>query len=367
MRTSNDEWDVFISHASEDKDDFVRRLAEGLTARGLRVWYDEFSLKVGDRLRESIDHGLGKSRFGIVVLSPNFFSKQWPQSELNGLVTREGTGLNVILPVWHNVTREQVEEFSPILADRVAVISDQGLSRVIEALTQVIGMPTTESKLPRSGPEPRAEPPPPSSAGSRSRMVIRAWWKKGVFGVGLIAALTTALVNLQVIKGWFIGVDRTSAVQLAPDPNKYADGHSPPEGLPPSSKMKSLDKEEPALQMGLPAAADTGTAAPAGAASRDSPQPAADTGGPSGDLAELASQIRKEVESLAKPGEKWTVSEGPRISITLYNPRNPTSGRGQQINASNLDDLESVMESLRMSWANRHREDDEYKRNLLKR
>ena len=368
MRTSNGEWDVFISHASEDKEDFVRRLAEGLTARGLRVWYDEFTLKVGDRLRESIDHGLGQSRFGIVVLSPHFFSKQWPQNELDGLVTREGTGLNVILPVWHNVTREQVEEFSPILANRVAVLSEQGLSRVIEALTQAIGISTTESKPPRPAPlpDPRTDPPPPSS-GSGPDMAIRVWWKKGVVGVGLTVALTTALVNLHVIKGWFIGADRTSPVQLAPDPNKYADEHATPERLPSSSQMKSLDKEEPDLQTGPPVATETRTAAPAGAAPEDSPQPAADTGGPSGDLAELASQIRKEVESLAKPGEKWKVSEGPRISVTLYNPRNPTSGRGYEINASNRDDLESVMESLRTEWANRHREDDEYKRSLFKR
>ena len=92
------EWDVFICHASEDKDDFVRPLAGGLEQRGLRVWFDESTLRVGDSLRESIDHGLNRSRFGIVVLSPHFFSKQWPQNELNGLATREAGGLKVILP-----------------------------------------------------------------------------------------------------------------------------------------------------------------------------------------------------------------------------------------------------------------------------
>ena len=70
---------------------------------------------------------------------------------------------------------------------------------------------------------------------------------------------------------------------------------------------------------------------------------------------------------MAKTGEKWNVSQGPRISVTLYDPRNPTSGRGFEINASNRHDLESVMDSLRTEWENRHREDDEYKRNLLKK
>ena len=92
-------WDAFISHASEDKDDFVRPLAEGLRERGLKVWFDEFELKVGDNLRGSIDRGLSQSRFGIVVFSPQFFEKQWPKNELSGLVTREINGAKVILAI----------------------------------------------------------------------------------------------------------------------------------------------------------------------------------------------------------------------------------------------------------------------------
>ena len=73
---SNSEWDVFISHASEDKDDFVRPLADALRARGFSVWFDELTLKVGDSLRRSIDRGLARSRFGVVVVSPNFLNKE---------------------------------------------------------------------------------------------------------------------------------------------------------------------------------------------------------------------------------------------------------------------------------------------------
>ena len=82
-------YDVFICHASEDKDDFVRPLAEALRAHHIEVWYDEFSLRVGDGLRQAIDRGLVNSQFGIVVLSPAFFRKRWTQRELNGLVARE--------------------------------------------------------------------------------------------------------------------------------------------------------------------------------------------------------------------------------------------------------------------------------------
>jgi hypothetical protein len=114
-------YDAFISHATEDKDVVVRPLAEKLRALGLAIWYDEFQLRVGDSLRRSIDRGLAKSRFGIVVLSPSFFAKNWPQYELDGLVAKEMTGGKVVLPLWHKVSKDEVIAFSPTLADRVAL------------------------------------------------------------------------------------------------------------------------------------------------------------------------------------------------------------------------------------------------------
>lgn len=128
------EWDVFVSHASEDKESCARPLAEALRAAGYNVWFDAFTLTVGDSLRRSIDRGLAKSRFGVVVISPAFLSKEWPQKELDGLVAREVNGLKVILPVWHNISREAVVAASPILADRLATSSTKGLELVVAEL-----------------------------------------------------------------------------------------------------------------------------------------------------------------------------------------------------------------------------------------
>jgi len=113
-------YDVFISHATEDKDSIVRPLAEELQGAGLRVWYDEYELKLGDSLRRKIDAGLANSRFGIVVLSHHFFRKNWSQYELDGLVTREMTGEQIILPIWHNISKQEVISYSPSLADKLA-------------------------------------------------------------------------------------------------------------------------------------------------------------------------------------------------------------------------------------------------------
>ena len=116
----NREFDVFISHASEDKNDVARPLANALQSGGLRVWYDEFELKIGDSLRRKIDKGLANSRFGVVVLSKSFFAKGWPNYELDGLVTRAVSGEQVILPIWHDITKQELIKHSPSLADKVA-------------------------------------------------------------------------------------------------------------------------------------------------------------------------------------------------------------------------------------------------------
>lgn len=139
-QVSDVEFDVFISHASEDKDDFVRPLAEELSGRDIRVWYDESTLKVGDSLRRKIDQGLARSRYGIVVLSGAFFVKNWPQYELDGMVAREMDGHKVILPIWHKVSKSEVIRFSPSLADKVAINSSlSSIDEIADQLMEVIG------------------------------------------------------------------------------------------------------------------------------------------------------------------------------------------------------------------------------------
>ncbi len=135
--TSIPEYDVFISHASEDKDAFVRNLAQKLKENSVRVWYDEFTLKLGDSLRESIDRGLAGSRYGLVILSHHFFSKDWPQRELNGLFATMKTGDHRILPIWHELSAEEVQKYSPILSDLLAVKSSEGVDVVVQKILEV--------------------------------------------------------------------------------------------------------------------------------------------------------------------------------------------------------------------------------------
>lgn len=136
---SGDVIDVFISHAWEDKDAVARPLAAALRDRGLEVWFDEYALQIGDSLRRKIDDGLRRSRFGVVILSPTFFRKGWAQYELDGLVTLSVTGRQVLLPVWHDLTADQLREHSPSLADKVALSTGElGIDDIAAKISTVV-------------------------------------------------------------------------------------------------------------------------------------------------------------------------------------------------------------------------------------
>jgi len=132
-------YDAFICHASEDKEQVARPLAEALEQMGFSIWYDEFELKIGDSLRKSIDKGLVNSRFGIVVLSKSFFAKNWPQYELNGLIAREISGHKVVLPIWHDIDKEDILAYSPPLADKIAASTKRmSIYEIAHAIAKVI-------------------------------------------------------------------------------------------------------------------------------------------------------------------------------------------------------------------------------------
>ena len=130
-------WDIFISHASEDKEKFVKPLAEALISKGLKVWYDDFTLNIGDSLRESIDEGLKNSRYGLVILSQDFFKKEWTKKEFNALVNKETCGTKVILPIWYNVSYSDVSNFSPMLSDTIAIKASIGIEHIVEKIHNI--------------------------------------------------------------------------------------------------------------------------------------------------------------------------------------------------------------------------------------
>ncbi|MBT0995486.1 DUF1883 domain-containing protein [Cellulomonas sp. DKR-3] len=134
-------WDVFVSHASEDKAAVAIPLAQALQDRGVTVWLDKAELRIGDSLRRHIDKGLRSSRFAAVVLSEAYFSKGWPQYELDGIVTLTVEGKQSVLPIWHGVGRADVAAQSPSLADKLArdtamVSIDEIANEIAELVTE---------------------------------------------------------------------------------------------------------------------------------------------------------------------------------------------------------------------------------------
>jgi hypothetical protein len=171
----------------------------------LRVWYDEWTLHIGDSLRRRIDEGLAESRFGIVILSPHFFRKRWPQHELDGLVQREARGESVILPVWHSIGREEVEKYSLPLAHRVAGSTSEGLPRLAQQLLAVI--------RPGSPPE---TPPPLRSRRLRispSPKTVRLGAIVGLIATVAVAALLAySLLQIPVVRWGTTPYDTPAAI-----------------------------------------------------------------------------------------------------------------------------------------------------------
>jgi hypothetical protein len=138
---------LFISHASEDRVDFVRPLAEALSKEYEKVWYCEYELTLGDSLLQRIDAGLSSCDFGIVVLSKPFFEKKWPRAELDGLFALETKESKLILPIWKDITEDEVKRYSPILAGKLAVSTTTGLENVLTQIRLAINVSERQQKL----------------------------------------------------------------------------------------------------------------------------------------------------------------------------------------------------------------------------
>ncbi len=132
--------DAFICHDSRDKEKFVRPLVHELAKRLVKVWYDEFSLSIGDSIVDKIDEGLRQCRFGIVIISENFLTrKKWTNREFRSLTTKEiDAGKKVILPIWLGVTQSQVAQYSLDLADKFALSGEDEMQKIANKIVAEI-------------------------------------------------------------------------------------------------------------------------------------------------------------------------------------------------------------------------------------
>lgn len=118
MAAAEYEYDVFVSHANANKQSFVDSLYDQLNRLRIRIWYDSTEIDWGDGLKEKIQEGLSKCRFGIVILSPEFIERKWTNQELSELLTRQNESHEkVVLPLLYNLTVEQMKEQYPVLGD----------------------------------------------------------------------------------------------------------------------------------------------------------------------------------------------------------------------------------------------------------
>jgi hypothetical protein len=129
------QYDVFISHAVEDKIAVANDLDKALRAKGLEVWYSGKELSIGDELTETIHEGLDQSRFGVVIISPTYLQKVWALGEYFRLKQRRG---KAVLPVFYDITPQEIGKLYPPMADLVGVSMSAGMDVVVEKLYRVI-------------------------------------------------------------------------------------------------------------------------------------------------------------------------------------------------------------------------------------
>jgi hypothetical protein len=131
--------DVFISFASEDLNEVAQPLYDALTEAGLNIWFAPISLKIGDSQRREIDQGIATSRFAVVILSRDYLNKGWPKYELDGIFLKDVAGDQQLLPIWHNITKQEVIDFSPTLADKVArKTADRTIQEIADEIVSLI-------------------------------------------------------------------------------------------------------------------------------------------------------------------------------------------------------------------------------------
>ncbi|HTF06237.1 MAG TPA: toll/interleukin-1 receptor domain-containing protein [Bacteroidia bacterium] len=165
--TETPAYDVFISHAFEDKNSFANELAMELTKSGLKVWYSGYQLKLGDSIAGSINQALKGATFGIVVISPIYLKKQWAMNELNALFAQETEQIR-ILPILHNITVEGIKEHFPILADRYTISSEAGMDTIVKKVWQAMGAQNRTDLRPPSAP-PKVEQSADKNNSSKSK------------------------------------------------------------------------------------------------------------------------------------------------------------------------------------------------------
>lgn len=120
------DYDVFISHASSDKEEFVEELYQSIKKLGIRIFYDKESLEWGDNWKTAILNGTKKSEFAVIVISENFFGREWTEKELEEFLSRQNrNGQKLILPILHNITLAQLQEKYPSVANIQAIDSKE--------------------------------------------------------------------------------------------------------------------------------------------------------------------------------------------------------------------------------------------------
>ncbi len=113
-------YSVFVSHSSDDKIEYVDDLVREMKSLGISVFYDTDVISWGDNLKEQIDNGLENCKLAVIVISKNYFGREWTEYELQSLLNRQDKEKNkLIFPILYNISKEDLKKHYPLLENLV--------------------------------------------------------------------------------------------------------------------------------------------------------------------------------------------------------------------------------------------------------
>ena len=132
---------MFLCHAWPDRQADAKDVYDMLCDEDVSVWFSEVSLRPGTDMRVAIDKGLVSSRMGIVLVTPAMLEKlstdrSIASNELSALLRR-----NLLVPVMHGVTFEQLDQVSPTLASRGGFnTAEEPIETIVQKIAELVGV-----------------------------------------------------------------------------------------------------------------------------------------------------------------------------------------------------------------------------------
>lgn len=128
-------YDVFISHSSLDKPQFVEPLVSELEHLGLRVWYDKYNIQRGDKIKDSIINGINGAVIFVAIISSHYYSSNWVSWELGAMQVKcPDNFIPIIFPDAKDMTGQKY----PFILEHNYILATEPILAIAKELNSIV-------------------------------------------------------------------------------------------------------------------------------------------------------------------------------------------------------------------------------------